>query len=68
MGIQNSISTKQLKDLQDTIIRLRQEQDSKRKEFENKEIELKSQAAKLREERNSVEKQLYQAEFASTER
>lgn len=65
MGIQNSISTKQLKDLQDTIINLRQEQTTSAKRFESKEFEMRSQLLKVREERNSVEKQLYRAEFAT---
>lgn len=68
MGVQNSISTKQLKELQETVIRLRQEQEARRKELENREVELKSQVVKLRDERNAVEKQLYQAEFATTEK
>ena len=56
MGIQNTISTKQLKDLQDTIISLRQEQTDSAKRFESKEFEMRSQLLKVREERNSVEK------------
>ena len=56
MGIQNTISTKQLKDLQDTIISLRLEQADSAKRYESKEFEMRSQLLKVREERNSVEK------------
>ena len=63
MGQNQSISLKQLQDLRDTLKRLQAENDAFKRESSNSTDIFKAQIEKLREEKSTVEKQLYDTEF-----
>ena len=63
MGPDNSISQKQLKELQDRVQKLVLENDELKREWTTKESTLKSLNDQVRAEKAAVEKQLYETEF-----
>ena len=63
MGPENSISQKQLKELQDRVNQLVVENDEMKRDWVTKESTLKSLNDQVRAEKSSVEKKLYETEF-----
>ena len=63
MGPDNSMSQKQLKELQDRVQKLVLENDELKREWTTKESTLKSLNDQVRAEKAAVEKQLYETEF-----
>ena len=63
MGAAQSISLKQLQDLRDTLKRLQLENDSFKRDQANQTGVIKAQIEKLKEEKDKVEKQLFETEF-----
>lgn len=63
MGPENSISQKQLKEMQDRVKKLVVENDELKRDWVTKESSLKSINDQVRDEKTQVEKKLYQTEF-----
>lgn len=63
----NAISQKQLKELQDSVMKLRAENDLLKREWTEKETQLKMLTQKVRDEKSQIEKQLYTTEFTKQE-
>ena len=63
MGPDNSISQKQLKELQEKVKQLVLENDEMKRDWVTKESTLKSLNDQVRNEKAQVEKQLYETEF-----
>lgn len=68
MGPTNSISQKQLKELQESVTQLRQENSSLKSDWHLKEAQLKQLNQKVRDEKSQIEKQVYQLEFLVSEK
>lgn len=68
MGPANSISQKQLKDMQDAVTSLRDENDKLKRDWNLKEQQLKVLIQKVRDEKTQIEKQLYETEFIVSEK
>ena len=68
MGPANSISQKQLKDMQDAVKILRDENDQLKSDWNLKEQQLKVLMQKLRDEKTQTEKKLYETEFIVSEK
>ena len=68
MGPANSISQKQLKDMQDAVTSLRDENDKLKRDWNLKEQQLKVLMQKVRDEKTQIEKQLYETEFIVSEK
>ena len=58
-GAHNTLSKQQLKEMQETVIKLRQENNELRSEWDTKEAALKALTNKVRDEKTQVEKKLY---------
>ena len=68
MGQENSISQKQLKELQDKVKSMILANDDLKREMTRKEETLKSLADKAMNEKGQIEKQLFQTEFLVAEK
>ena len=68
MGQENSISQKQLKELQDKVKSMLLANDDLKREMTRKEETLKSLADKAMNEKGQIEKQLFQTEFLVAEK
>jgi predicted nucleic acid-binding Zn-ribbon protein len=68
MGLGNAISQKQLADLHSQLQRLQLERLDLDRDFNLREAHLKSQIARLRDEKAVVEKQLYDTEYVVGEK
>ena len=68
MGPANSISQKQLKEMQDAVKILRDENDQLKSDWNLKEQQLKVLMQKLRDEKTQTEKRLYETEFIVSEK
>ena len=68
MGLGNAISQKQLHDLHSQLQKLQVERLDLDRDFNLKEAHLKSQINRLRDEKGTIEKQLYDTEFVVGEK
>ena len=68
MGPDNSISQKQLKDMQEAVTSLRHENDNLKRDWNLKEQQLKNLMQKVRDEKSQIEKRLYETEFLVSEK
>lgn len=68
MGPDNSISQKQLKDMQEAVTSLRNENDNLKRDWNLKEQQLKNLMQKVRDEKSQIEKRLYETEFLVSEK
>lgn len=68
MGLGNAISQKQLQDLHLQLQKLQVERLDLDRDFNLKEAHLKSQINRLRDEKATIEKQLYDTEFVVGEK